>query len=239
MISTLTYGTEKKELNMLVVIERDVAAHAGDDEWKFRQFETLSEVQAFLEEKPLLDIICYEISDGKTLEYLEKIRKIYKHTHLLLLADMNISPMTYLRPGIMANALLLRPWTKEQARTVITELVDSLLEEQREGQQEGEIFKVDGRDGSVVIPYSQIYYFEAREKKIFVCTGKEEFSFYNTMDKLKEELPENFIRCHRSFIVNRNKIRKVMLSQNLILLSDDFDVPLSRSYKAELKGLGK
>ena len=67
----------------------------------------------------------------------------------------------------------------------------------------------------------------------------EEYGFYLTMDRLAEELPEQFLRCHRSFIVNSRKIRKIMLSQNLIGLEDGFDIPLSRSYKAVLKGFGR
>jgi DNA-binding LytR/AlgR family response regulator len=145
--------------------------------------------------------------------------------------------MEYLRPGIMASSLLLRPWNEKQAQEVLRELVQCLVKER--GGTSGQSYVIESREGTISIPYDNIYFFEAREKKIFVCTGKEEFGFYNTIDKLQEELPEQFIRCHRAFIVNSEKIRKIMLSRNIIFLSDDFDVPLSRSYKAVLKQFGK
>lgn len=68
-----------------------------------------------------------------------------------------------------------------------------------------------------------------------MCIGNEEFGFYHTIDGLEKELPEQFVRCHRGFIVNSTKIRKVALPQNLLYLTDDFEVPVSRSYKAEVK----
>ena len=62
---------------------------------------------------------------------------------------------------------------------------------------------------------------------------------FSTQDNLSEKLPEQFVRCHRGFIVNKHKIKKVALSQNLIFLTDGYDVPLSRSYKSVVKGLYK
>ena len=238
MIATLTYGKHKKELNTLVALEKDIAAYAGDEKWNYELCLELAQVKKFFEDSPLLDMMCYEVTEGEALSYLEEIRKQYRQMHLLLLADQSLSPMAYLRPGIMANALLLRPWSVEQAKSVLREFIASLMERKDSASLE-ENFVIDGKEGRITIPYQQIYYFEAREKKIFACTGKEEFGFYNTMEGLEKELPESFVRCHRGFIVNRQKIRKIMLSRNLIILADGFEIPLSRSYKATLKGLGK
>jgi DNA-binding LytR/AlgR family response regulator len=170
------------------------------------------------------------------IDCLKKWRGSYSEAQLLLIADAKMSPMEYLKPGILASSLLLRPWREEQAKEVLEEFVLNCVQERGHKDKS---YVIESRDGTLNIPYDRIYFFEAREKKIFVCTGKEEYSFYHTIDKLEEELPEQFIRCHRGFIVNSEKIRKIMLSQNIIYLSDGFDVPLSRSYKSVLKEFGK
>ena len=64
---------------------------------------------------------------------------------------------------------------------------------------------------------------------------KRELAFYETIEHLAERLPEQFVRCHRSFIVSKKRIRKVMLSKNLIELEQGMEVPLSRSYKSAFK----
>lgn len=236
MIFSVTYGKQKKEIELLKSIQRDIAAYAGDDEWDIQLFQSMDEMKTFFEERPLLDLLCYEVDGTDTVSYLEKIRKNYQQSQLLLLADPKLCPMTYLRPGIMANALLLQPWTKEQGREILGEMISDMFQKQ-EGDSDSFIIKT--KEGRTNIPYNQIYYFEAREKKLFVCTGWEEYGFYDTIENLQNELPEQFVRCHRSFIVNFTKIRKVMLSQNLIELTDGIEVPLSRSYKAVLKGMEK
>ena len=94
-----------------------------------------------------------------------------------------------------------------------------------------EAFVLSGREGKTRIPYRQIYYFEARSKKLYLRLPDREMAFYGTMEELEAKLPEVFLRCHRSFLVNKNHIERILLSQNEIVLSHGISVPLSRSYK--------
>ena len=88
-------------------------------------------------------------------------------------------------------------------------------------------------------PYSQIYYIEVRGKKIFIRLKEKEYSKYDSMEHVMEELPDQFIRCHRSYTVNKEYIVGIRLSNNLIMLEDDIIVPLSRRYKADMKAYMK
>jgi len=92
-----------------------------------------------------------------------------------------------------------------------------------------------GEEGKQYIPLNQIYYVEAREKKIFIRTKQEEYGFYDTIENMEKKLPENFLRCHRSYIVNMSKVTAVKVSQSLIEVQDNLQVPLSRSYKRAVK----
>ena len=94
---------------------------------------------------------------------------------------------------------------------------------------------IESREGKQYIPLNQIYYVEAREKKIFIRTKQEEYGFYDTIENMEKKLPESFLRCHRSYIVNMSKVTAVKVSQSLIEVQDDLQVPLSRSYKKMVK----
>lgn len=237
MVSMAAYDEERAELDELKAVTKELAARLSEDTWRIEQMSSLKQLRAWLEETPLLDMLLYDVTRLGALDYLRQIRKSYRRAGLLILADRDTSPMTYLKPDIHADSLLLRPWSKEQVLEVLEEFIREYLETSR-GMEE-QFYVIDTKEGSTRIPYDKIYYFEAREKKVYVCAGKEEFGFYYTIDKLTEELPEQFIRCHRGFVVNSLKIRKIMLSQNIICLADGFEVPLSRSYKADLKEFGR
>lgn len=235
MVSMAAYDENTSELGQMIAVAKDLAARLTEDDWRFEKLTGMTQLRAYLEGGPFLDMLLYDVTREEALAYLRQFRGSYREAGLLLLADRETSPMRYMRPDICADALLLRPWSEEQAREVLEELIRAYMESTQDKEGADRFYVIDTKEGSIRLPYDQIYYFEAREKKIYVCSGNEEFGFYCTIDKLVKELPEQFVRCHRGFIVNSIKIRKVALPQNLLYLTDDFEVPVSRSYRAEVK----
>ncbi|MCQ2498909.1 MAG: LytTR family transcriptional regulator DNA-binding domain-containing protein [Lachnospiraceae bacterium] len=237
MITSVSYNKLKDEASELNKIIRDVAARLTDEQWNLEMLQKQDELRSFLEDKPLMDMLLYDITGTGDLEYLEEVRKEYKLAFVMLLADGSISPMKYMKPSIQAQSLLLRPFSREQALNCLSEFIGGYVKAFHNSSEDNRAtFIVESKDeGKISIPYDQIYYFEAMEKKVYVCTGVDEYGFYDTLDGLMENLPEEFLRCHRSFIVNKNKIVRVALSQNTIYLEDEYEVPLSRSYKPDFK----
>ena len=238
MVSLLLYDKDKREINFLRALSKELAALLSEDYWNIEQADTMDALQKVLAGSPLMDMLLYDVTRKEATDLLIEIRKSYKEAQLLVIADMKTSPMQYMKPGIMASSLLLRPWTKEQANEVLREFFQAYIERHMRTDDKN-TYVIESKEGNLHIPYEQIYFFEAREKKVFACIGREEYGFYDTIDSLAERLPAQFVRCHRGFIVNKYKIRKIQLSQNIIYLTDDLDVPLSRSYKPMLKELGR
>jgi len=235
MISMLIYGKDKHELRCMESITRDAAARLSDEQWLIKGFQSIEETKDYIDTKPLLDFLCFDITGEGGVTCMEKVRAEYQETLLLLVADITISPMAYMKPSIMAASLLLKPMQEEQIRKTLYDLVDAYMKKHQKTDEEA--FMVETREGKTRIPYQQIYYFEAREKKVYLRTENREFGFYSTLEQLEVQLPDIFVRCHRGFIVHKGKIREVQLSKNVILLEKDISVPLSRSYKAAVKNL--
>lgn len=235
MVYTVLVDHKKEELHVLESLARDVIAHLSEDKWDFTKFLAGGQFLEYLKEKPLIQYLCYEVNDH-TIGDLRAFRGEYKDTYLLLVADATTSPLLYMKPGIMASSLLLRPWTEEMAHQIIMDFFSACIE-RTEMDDQDDMFSFSGQEGDYRIPFGQIYYFEAREKKIYVNTGRTEIGFYATLEELENRLSDDFVRCHRGFIANRKKIRKISLAKNTIYLCDDIEVPLSRSYKAAIKEL--
>ncbi len=240
MFFLLEFLKQGKSSSQFAMAVKDTIAKVSEDYWEVRQFFSTQELREYLDKKPLINLIIYDICDKSALGLLPDLRKSYPEPWLMLLADGGISPMEYIKPELQVSSLLLKPWTKQQVSDALYDFLNGYIGRYGRKTQDGTGFYVaETRNGMINIPYEQIYFFEAREKKIYVCTGGEAYGFYSSIDRLAGELPPYFARCHRGFIVNTKKIRKIMLSQNIIYLSDGFDVPLSRSYKAALKGMGR
>ena len=233
MVSMMVYDPRAEELELMKRLIRQTAAVLTEEKWQMEFFVAREQVASFLKDRPLLDLACYDVSYKGSIDDLERIRRDYQKLQLLIIADASMSPMEYIRPTILASSLLIRPISQEQAKEQLMELVEQFRDQTPYGQAESLV--IETREGRTYVPLVQIYYFEAREKRIYVRLKKQELAFYETVEHLTERLPDYFVRCHRSFIVNRQRIRRVMLSKSLIELEQGIQLPLSRSYKPAFK----
>lgn len=229
----MVYDSRHGERELMERTIRRAAARFTEEKWELPYFEQMEPMLAYLKDGPLLDMACFDVSAAGSIDCLEQIRRRYKEMLLLLIAEPSMSPMEYIRPSILASSLLLRPITGERLLDSLSELFGQYREKQAGGEEESLV--IETREGRTLVPFSKIYYFEAREKKIYLRLKKQELTFYDTLEHLEKRLPEGFTRCHRSFIVSRGRIRKVMLSKNLIVLEQGMEIPLSRSYKSAFK----
>ena len=67
---------------------------------------------------------------------------------------------------------------------------------------------------------------------LFLADGKNNF-VRGKLKNIKEELPPNFIQCHRSYIVNSNFIKQI--NRDSLVMMDKERVPLSRSFKDDFR----
>ncbi len=85
------------------------------------------------------------------------------------------------------------------------------------------------------IPLQEILYFEAvgRRHTLVLHMDGEVLEFNSSLGHFEEKLGEGFWRCHRSFLVNRARIRSVRLKENLVELDNGETCLLARKAKAE------
>ena len=169
MVSVLNYNSSKQESELIRNQIKDLAAYLSEDKWEVPTFQLLSDLETYLKEQPLLDLSCYDITKQENLEYLHVMRSVYHEMKLMLVADMRMSPMEYIKPDILASELILRPFKEEDLRKKLRSLIEVYLDK----ESEQDVFVLDTKEDKKRIPYSQIYYFEAREKKLFARLKKE------------------------------------------------------------------
>lgn len=213
------------------------AAKFTDDDWKWIECGSAGELKKIAEEGEKLDLVCLDLTMQTTEQVLAAaglIRQSCPTAHMILIASSRISPVRYMRPSISAQSLLLKPLDMDSIREVLSESVRSYIARFKSRDDE-QYFVVETRGERELIPMDRIRYYETREKKVFLNTGDREYPFYDTLDQLEERLSEKFLRCHRSYLVNKMRISKVYLSRNTLVLDEGEEIPLSRSYKPQVK----
>jgi len=97
----------------------------------------------------------------------------------------------------------------------------------KEKQQTGDDFYVNINKRLIKIDIQSIYLVEAKGDYIYLKTDHKNYTVHSTLKKIEEKLPDHmFLKIHRSYIININKI--IDIEDNSVLIEKDI-VPVSRS----------
>jgi two-component system, LytTR family, response regulator len=148
---------------------------------------------------------------------------------------------------------LLKPFTVERFRTALDRVRRRLTEKQpRPDSAELSLAsrgpdqyaqRVVVRDGSRVhiIPADKLDYAEAQDDYVALHSGPKSYLKQQSMTSLEAALdPSRFIRVHRSFLVNIERVTKIEAyskDTKLAILSDGKQIPISRAGYTRLKSL--
>ena len=107
----------------------------------------------------------------------------------------------------------------------------------------GHLERILIRDGSEVhvIPTDAVDYVEARDDAVVIHVGAASHLKAQRLATLAERLdPKSFIRIHRSFIINLDRLRSIELyakDSRIAILEDGTKIPVSRSGYSRLREL--
>lgn len=239
MAVVVGFSSRKNEIDSVVSQVRASIATYSNSEWEINTFYTLQQFAEYASKNSVYDIACIDVANQTAVSIAELVRKNNKDAVILIIADTTVSPAVYMKPSIMAASLILIPFDKQIMAQTVNDLLKYAINDSAEESSDEESYVIKSKSEHQYVEHSKILYFEAREKKLFLNTQQREYGFYDNMDNLLDELPDYFIRCHRSFVINSHKIKKIRLSDGIIELENGIVVPLSKSYKPALKELKK
>ncbi|MVT12328.1 LytR/AlgR family response regulator transcription factor [Chitinophaga tropicalis] len=125
---------------------------------------------------------------------------------------------------------LLKPFSFERFSRAIQK-VNAGRQEPKPVQ--GETLLMKDKEGLQHIRQEEIIYIEGSKDYIKINTAGRPYIFYHTLKGVLDKLdPHVFIQVHRSYIVNRQYIRRIR--ENRISLHDGVMIPIGRSYREDL-----
>jgi len=166
--------------------------------------------------------------------YLEILVLVFAYVYLVNLNYENLSPnaaqltllavMLYLLVFIGSFFLMMRQIIEN--RQVIQELLDE------KEKLKKSFLEIMSNRRMIKIPYNEIIYIESLSDHIKVVTINEAFVSKEKISRLVARLPDVFIRIHRSFIINTEKIKEYSLDEVLV---EGIRLNIGRSYRKVVK----
>ena len=89
----------------------------------------------------------------------------------------------------------------------------------------------------VSVDYDEIFFFETSRNihKVILHAKDRQIEFYGAIKELTSILDDNFVRCHRSFLVNKNNIKEVDAKNRIIYFNNGETCQMSTRMMKEFR----
>lgn len=175
----------------------------------------------------LLDISLSEDADAPTgLDLGKYIRtlKTYNSTPIIFITSLN-DKMGHAINSIHCYSYLVKPYTHNEVINALTNIIDSSMIKEKPI-----LFKNPDGVRFKVYP-SKIFYITPQDHGISITYDSGNFTTRQfTLESIINELPKNFYRCHRKYIVNMNYISNYDKVTSMIHIKN-CSIPIGRAYK--------
>lgn len=170
----------------------------------------------------VLDIQLKSTMSG--IELAEKIRAFNKDSYIIFTTGhLEYSLLAY---KLKTFDYIPKPITLERLEETVLRLVDDINGTPKK------YIKIDNKN--TLVDESEILYIKREGMKLIYHTTTKDYDTYSSFAKMDSLLPKNFVRCHKSFVVNLNRIIHVEPVSNMIYFNDNSSCEIGPKYKREI-----
>jgi len=161
-----------------------------------------------------------------------EIRKINRDCHIVYITSHQEIIQDILNSMTRPSGFYIKPINEQELEILTADIYRDYL---NISVKDDAYFYINIGASMYRIPSNSILYFESFDKKIYVHTLNQRVGFYDSLTNLEDRLGNSFIRCHKSYIINRSKIRSISFSEMTVTMENGANISVSRTYKSLLK----
>lgn len=120
---------------------------------------------------------------------------------------------------------LVKPISEERLEDTINRLIEDTQTTKKK------FIKINS---NTIIKQDDINYIKKDGMKLIYCTSTHTYETYNSFSKIENCLPGNFVRCHKSYIININNISNLTSNENMVIFDHDIACFVGAKYKNKL-----
>ena len=169
------------------------------------------------------DVLILDInlqSNISGLKLAETVRKFNKNAYIIFTTGhLEFSLLAY---QVKTFDYLPKPITHERLEITICRLFDDLKSSSK---------KFIKLNNSKVLKEDDIQFIKKDGMKLVFYTDNGPYESYNSFTKIEPCLSDNFVRCHKSYIANINKITNIESSNHKVLFNNNYECFIGPKYK--------
>ena len=209
-----------KEMLEILFVKNDIDAKVGfytDKAEELLEYEKENNVDVLV-----LDINLNSNISG--IDLAKDIRKKNKKVYIIFsTGHLEYSLVAY---SVKTFDYLPKPITLERLEVTLNRLLDDLSSNTNK-----KFIKLNNK---TIINEKEINYIKKDGMKLIFCTSSGNYETYSSFSKIESILPDNFVRCHKSYIANTDTIQNINTNNNIIIFNNDLSCDIGPKYKNNL-----
>ena len=209
-----------KEMLEILFIKNDISAKVGfctDKPEEVLKYEKENTVDVLI-----LDINLNSKMSG--IDLAQAIRKNNKNVYIIF--STGHLEYTLIAYSVKTFDYLPKPITLERLEVTIKRLLEDLNTSTHKN-----FIKLNSK---TIINEKDINYIKKDGMKLIFCTCSGNYETYSSFNKIENLLPNNFVRCHKSYIANTDSIQNINTNENTIFFNNDQSCDIGPKYKNNL-----
>lgn len=192
-------------------------------------FESTSgeELLSFVKNHEDVQVIILDIhlkSGPSGIEIAQKIRENNKNVYIIFTTGHLEYAMIAFK--VKTFDYLAKPITVERLEETVIRLFNDAMNNPKHYLRLG--------NNSLIINQDEIDYIKREGMKVVFYTPTRTYEAYSSFKKLSPCLSDNFIRCHKSYVANVNRIKNIEPNSNTISFSDTSHCYIGPKYKNKI-----
>ena len=165
------------------------------------------------------------------IELATKIREHGKKSVIAFLTTHSEMTLLTFEYKIEALDFIIKD-SQDIIKRKIAECINTTLERHTE-MGKSKTIRVTVEDKIIFLDMGEIIYIETTQVRhqLRLYTKRRVLEFNGELKTIEEQLDERFIRCHKSYIVNKEKIKEIDKKANTVTMSNNSTCPVSKTGK--------
>ena len=184
--------------------------------------EVLNYISSNKVDVAMLDI---NLKSNKTgIELAKEIRKINKNIYIIFTTGhLEYAMIAY---KVKTFDYIAKPINYDRLEETIIRLFEDVTSVPKR------YLKIDNKN--TLVDESEVQYIKRDGIKLVFHTNFRDYDTYSSFNKFQDKLPENYIRCHKSYIANINQIKDVEPVSGTITFKSGDTCDIGPKYKSDL-----
>ena len=218
----LNIVSKMKEMLEIIFIKNDIDAQVSFISNNAE--DTLNFINNNQTDVAILDVNLNSNMSG--IDLAKQIRKNNKNKYInFSTGHLEYSLIAY---TVKTFDYLPKPITIERLEITINRLLDDMVNADK---------KFIYINNKTIINPEEINYIKKDGMKLVFGTDSQNYEVYNSFNKIKDLLPDNFVRCHKSYIANTDNIININTKNNIINFDNNLSCEIGKKYKNNLMGV--